>query len=127
VLDEFGGTAGLVTFEDLLKDLVGEVFEGPVEAAPAARIVEFDGSAPLSALEEQFGVTMDAAGVQTVAGLLIHGLGRIPRAGGRFLYRGLEFDVLAASATRVERVAVRPGPVRARSLDGSAAPPEARD
>jgi CBS domain containing-hemolysin-like protein len=77
-------------------------------------------------LEEQFGVTMDAGGVQTVAGLLVHALGRIPRAGGRFLYRGLEFDVLAASATRVERVAVRPGPVRARSLDGTPAPPDER-
>jgi CBS domain containing-hemolysin-like protein len=118
VLDEFGGTAGLVTFEDLLKELVGEIFEGPAEPALAARIVEFEGSAPLAALEEQFGVSLDARGVQTVGGLLIHALGRIPRAGGRFLYRGLEFDVLAATATRVERVAVRPGPVRTRSLDG---------
>jgi putative hemolysin len=118
VLDEFGGTAGLVTFEDLLKELVGEVFEGPAEPAPVARIVEFEGSAPLRALEEQFGVVMDSPGVQTVAGLLIHILGRIPRAGGRFLYQGLEFDVLAATAARVERVAVRPGPVRTMALDG---------
>jgi len=124
VLDEFGGTAGLVTFEDLLKELVGEVFEGPAETAPpaAARIVEFEGSTPLSALEEQFGLTMDAGGVQTVAGLLMHILGRIPRAGGRFLYRGLEFDVLAATPTRVERVAVRPGPVRSMVLDRSDGP-----
>ena len=119
VLDEFGGTAGLVTFEDLLKELVAEIFEAPAEApAVAARIVELDGSAPLSALEEQLGVRMDVRDVQTVGGLLIHALGRIPRAGGRFMYHGLEFDVLAASATRVERVAVRPGPVRAQSLDG---------
>jgi putative hemolysin len=125
VLDEFGGTAGLVTFEDLLKELVGEVFEGPADAAlPAAsaRIVEFEGSTPLSTLEEQFGVTMDAGGVQTVAGLLIHILGRIPRAGGRFVYRGLEFDVLAATPARVERVAVRPGPVRSMVLDRSDGP-----
>jgi putative hemolysin len=118
VLDEFGGTAGLVTFEDLLKELVGEIFEGPPEPPLAARIVEFEGSAPLATLEEQLGVSLDTRGVQTVGGLLIHALGRIPRAGGRFLYRGLEFDVLAATATRVERVAVRPGPVRTRSLDG---------
>jgi len=125
VLDEFGGTAGLVTFEDLLKELVGEVFEAAADPAPPpGRIVEFEGSAPLSALEEQFGVQMEAGGVQTVGGLLIHILGRIPRAGGRFLYHGLEFDVLAASATRVERVAVRPGPVRARALDGPPVPAE---
>jgi CBS domain containing-hemolysin-like protein len=119
VLDEYGGTAGLVTFEDLLKELVGEIFEGPAETPPPvpARIVELDGSAPLTVLEEQLGVRLDVRGVQTVGGLLIQLLGRIPRAGGRFLCKGLEFDILAASATRVERVAVRLGPVRTQPLD----------
>ena len=125
VLDEYGGTAGLVTFEDLLKELVGEIFEGPAEPPPPvpARIVELDGSAPLAVLEEQLGVRLDVRGVQTVGGLLIQLLGRIPRAGGRFLCKGLEFDILAASATRVERVAVRPGPVRTQALDGAPSPP----
>jgi putative hemolysin len=120
VLDEFGGTAGLVTFEDLLKELVAEIFEeSPEPPAPAApaRLVELEGSAPLSVLEERLGVRVEVRGVETVGGLLIHALGRIPRAGGRFLYKGLEFDVLAATATRVERVAVRPGPVRMLPLD----------
>ena len=44
-------------------------------------------------------------------------LGRIPKPGERFLLKGLEFDILAATATRVERVAVRPGTVRTISLD----------
>ncbi|HEV8304947.1 MAG TPA: hemolysin family protein [Gemmatimonadales bacterium] len=123
VLDEYGGTAGLVTFEDLLKELVGEIFAGPGETpAVPARIVELDGSAPLATLEEQLGVQLDVRGVQTVGGLLVHLLGRIPRAGGRFLCKGLEFDILAASATRVERVAVRPGPVRPMALDRSDEP-----
>jgi CBS domain containing-hemolysin-like protein len=120
VLDEYGGTAGLVTFEDLLRALVREVFEEdePVpEGSPPPRLMELEGSAPAAKLEEAFGVKVDSRGAQTVGGLLIHALGRIPRPGGRFLYLGLEFDVLAASATRVERVAVRPGGVRAISLD----------
>jgi len=131
VLDEFGGTAGLITFEDLLKELVGELFETPATApgatgvaAPpppgtAPRLVEIEGNAPAATLAERLGggVTLDVRGVQTVGGLLIHALGRIPRAGERFSYRGLEFDVLAATATRVERVAVRPGPVRVQPLD----------
>lgn len=120
VLDEFGGTAGLVTFEDLLKELVAEIFEGPPEPPPPAapaRLVELEGSAPLSVLEERLGVRVEVRGIETVGGLLIHALGRIPRAGGRFLYKGLEFDVLAATATRVERLAVRPGPVRLLPLD----------
>ena len=120
VLDEFGGTAGLVTFEDLLKELVAEIFEErpePLAPSAPARLVELEGSAPLSVLEERLGVRVEVRGVETVGGLLIHALGRIPRAGGRFLYKGLEFDVLAATATRVERLAVRPGPVRMLPLD----------
>jgi putative hemolysin len=119
VLDEFGGTAGLVTFEDLLNDLVSELFE-PVAAEPSAlRLVEVEGGMPAAELAEKLGVTL-GGGAQTIGGLLIQTLGRIPRAGERFALQGLEFDVLAASATRVERVAVRPGPVRTIALGGTA-------
>ena len=127
VLDEYGGTAGLVTFEDLLRDLVSEIFEAgaPAEAGEpgaaardaAVRIVELEGNAPASRLEEAFDVSFGGRGVQTVGGLLVQALGRIPRAGERLAIKGLEFDVLAATATRVERVAVRPGPVRTLTLD----------
>ncbi|MFN2570007.1 MAG: hemolysin family protein [Gemmatimonadales bacterium] len=121
VLDEFGGTAGLITFEDLLKDLVSELFEPPAVAADTTRVVEVEGSAPTSQLAETLGVTL-GGGAQTVGGLLIQALGRIPRAGERFTYKGLEFDVLAAGATRVERVAVRLGPVRTIALGGGSTP-----
>jgi len=120
VLDEFGGTAGLVTFEDLLRDLVSEIFEPggpPPTDEPPLRIVELEGSAPASRLEQELGVTLQTRGVQTVAGLLVQALGRIPRPGERFALHGLEFDILAATATRVERVAVRPGPVRTVPLE----------
>jgi CBS domain containing-hemolysin-like protein len=115
VLDEFGGTAGLVTLEDLTRDLVSEIFEPAEQAASGeapTRIIELDGSAPASRLQETLGVPLEARGVQTVGGLLVQALGRIPRSGERFALHGLEFDILAANATRVERVAVRPGPVR---------------
>ena len=120
VLDEFGGTAGLVTFDDLLTNLVREIFEEAApagEAPPTPRIVELEGGAPAARLEEALGVTLGSRDVQTVGGLLIQALGRIPRPGERFLLRDLEFDILAASATKVERVAVRRGPVRAIPLD----------
>jgi CBS domain containing-hemolysin-like protein len=127
VLDEFGGTAGLITFEDLLKDLVGELFEPSGSGAPApspTRVVEVEGSTPATTLAESLGVNLGTTGkAQTVGGLLIQPLGRIPRAGERFSYHGLEFDVLAASATRVERIAVRPGPVRTLALGGTGGTP----
>jgi putative hemolysin len=122
VLDEFGGTAGLVTFEDLLNDLVSELFEPSVAGQPtAAQVIEVEGSALATELAEKLGVTLTNAGkTQTVAGLLIQALGRIPRTGERFTFQGLEFDVLAAGVTRVERIAVRAGPVRSIALGGGA-------
>src|SRR3989449_10188610 len=111
VLDEFGGTAGLVTFEDLLRDLVSEIFEPggpPPSDEPPLRIVELEGSAPASRLEEELGVTLQTRGVQTVAGLVVPALGRIPRPGERFALHGREVDILAATPTRVERVDRRP-------------------
>lgn len=122
VLDEFGGTAGLITFEDLLNDLVSELFEAPPPTGDTTRIVEVEGSMPATELAQTLGVEI-GTGAQTVGGLLIQALGRIPRAGERFTFKGLEFDVLAASATRVERVAVRPGPVRAVALGGGGGSP----
>src|SRR5437899_12507771 len=116
VLDEFGGTAGLVTFEDLLRDLMSEIFEPqPVEPPQEAlvRVVELEGSAPAGRLEEAFEVAFGSRDVQTVGGLLVQALGRIPRAGERLALKGLECDILAATATRVERAAVRPAPLRA--------------
>jgi len=126
VLDEFGGTSGLVTFEDLLRDLVSEVLEGPAVGLPevtgpeaAPQVLEVEGNAPAGVLQERFGGRLMVRGAQTVGGLLTQALGRIPRAGERFLLSGLEFDVVAASATKVERVVVRAGPVRAIPLDQS--------
>ena len=114
VLDEFGGTAGVVTLEDLTKNLVGEIFgDIPEEpGAPPVRVVELEGNAPGARLQELFGLAVGGPGAQTVGGLLVQALGRIPRAGERFLLRGVEFDILAATSTRVERLLARRGPVR---------------
>lgn len=120
VLDEFGGTAGLITFDDLLRDLVSAIFEAHDDEVPGREpepVVELEGTADAARLEEVFGINLDDRRVETVAGLLVQTLGRIPRAGERFTFRGLEFDVLAASATRVERVVVQRGPVRALPLE----------
>jgi len=124
VLDEYGGTLGVVTLEDLLEQLVGEIFDEHDEGAAAAPavpdggILEADADTPLAAVAVRFGVPVPKSSSGTIAGFLVERLSRIPSPGERFIADTLEFDVVQASAVRVERVIVRPGPVVPVLLEG---------
>ncbi|MDX2193494.1 MAG: hemolysin family protein [Gemmatimonadales bacterium] len=112
VLDEFGGTLGLCTLEDLLEQLVGEIHDEHDEPAPApaetgAAVLEADASTARGEVEERFGVRLPEGRAETLAGLVAELAGRIPQPGERFAVAGLEIDVLHASGTRVERLLVR--------------------
>jgi CBS domain containing-hemolysin-like protein len=112
VLDEFGGTLGIATLEDLLEELVGEIFDEhdpEVRASPSGgpTLFETDGNVSPEAIEERFGVSLPTGRSTTMGGLLVEWAGRIPNAGERFTVRGLEFDVVEASPTRIERLLIR--------------------
>jgi CBS domain containing-hemolysin-like protein len=114
VLDEFGGAQGIATLEDLLEELVGEIYdehddEVRSSAAAGPALFETDGNIPPQAIEERFGVSLPGGRSTTLAGLLAEWAGRIPNAGERFRVAGLEFDVLQASPTRIERLLIRSG------------------
>jgi len=124
VLDEFGGTLGIVTMEDLLAAMVGEIYAEhdetserrvPAETGPW----DTTGAADVAQVEDRFAVRLPGQ-AQTIGGRLAELLGRFPRPGERLQVAGLEFDILATSATRLDRVVVRrqgPAPVQ---LDGEA-------
>jgi CBS domain containing-hemolysin-like protein len=117
VIDEYGGTAGIVTVEDIVEELVGEIkdeydVEGDPLAVEADGSVVVDGKVGVDRLEEalETELSLDEE-IDTVGGLVTSIFGQIPRAGERTRYRGFEVEVLAAERRRVKRVRFRRVPV----------------
>ena len=115
VLDEYGGTAGLVSLEDLLEELVGDIRDEHDEPVPASsgqpeRAMIADASAQLGDVLSRLGVSVPE-GVATdrpLSGVLARTLGRVPSVGERFQLAGLEITIIDAEPARVNRVLVTP-------------------
>lgn len=112
VKDEFGGTAGMVTMEDLLEEIVGSI-QDEHDAGEQPEIVQIapnqwlcSGSANVPTLEVKMGITLPEGPWDTVSGLIIHHLGRVPAVGEKVAVNGVEFEVVKMDGTRVEQVKV---------------------
>jgi CBS domain containing-hemolysin-like protein len=109
VVDEYGGVAGLVTIEDLVEEIVGEIRD---EHEKAEVIRENDhsyivpGSTDVDRLDELFGVRLEGKESATVAGLVTELAGRIPQKGEVIEEDGLRFEILDSTERRVERVRI---------------------
>jgi CBS domain containing-hemolysin-like protein len=109
VVDEYGGTAGLVTIEDLLEEIVGEIRdEYDVESEP---IVDegngrwvFSGKVNIDEVQQRLNVEIEREGFETVGGYLLSHLGRVPAVGERFEMDGLNVEVLDAERRRINKV-----------------------
>lgn len=115
VVDEYGGTAGLVTIEDLLEEIVGEIRdEYDVETEPI--VDEGQGSFVFSAkvnideVRDRLGVQIEPDGFETVGGYVLTRVGRVPAVGESFEIDGLLVEVLEAERRRIHRVRVRRAP-----------------
>jgi putative hemolysin len=112
VVDEYGGTAGLVTIEDLLEEIVGEIRdEYDVESEPV--VDEGDGAYVFSAkvsiddVNERLGVHIEPDGFETVGGYVLTRIGRVPAVGESFELDGLSVEVLEAERRRIHKVRFR--------------------
>jgi magnesium and cobalt transporter len=112
VVDEYGGIAGLVTVEDLVEELVGEIRdEYDLEADPIVQ--EPDGAFVFSAkvaigeMTERLGITIDEEGFETVGGYVLTRAGRVPAEGESFTVDGVSVEVLEAERRRIHKIRVR--------------------
>lgn len=115
ILDEYGGTEGLLSMNDLVASLVGELSsaEPPdVVRRPDGSLL-VDGFLPIDELKALLGVSrlpLEEEGYQTLAGFLITNLGRLPRLGERFPWNGFHFEVVDMDGARVDQVLITPAP-----------------
>jgi CBS domain containing-hemolysin-like protein len=113
VLDEYGGTAGIVTMEDLLEEIVGDIFDEhdrPEAAAPVEGAKVLDGSLPISEFNSEYNATIDDTDYTTIGGYLFGELGRLPRPGDRVPAGTLVLEVAEMEGRRVKSVRVVEGP-----------------
>ena len=109
VVDEYGGVAGLVTIEDLVEEIVGEIrdeHEKPQVVKENDHSYVVTGNMDIDHLDELFGLKPDAKEATTVAGLVTELAGRIPQKGEVIEGDGLRFEVLESTDRRVERVRI---------------------
>ncbi|HEV57940.1 MAG TPA: CBS domain-containing protein, partial [Phycisphaerales bacterium] len=118
VLDEYGGTAGIVTIEDILEELVGEIADEyepmPVESMQRLdeHTIEIDARTYVDDLNDEFDVTLpEDDDYDTVGGFVFSHLGYIPKTGETFEYGNLRFTIIAAESRKINRIRIEKKPV----------------
>jgi putative hemolysin len=128
VVDEYGGVAGLVTVEDILEEIVGEIEdedisgEEPEEIVPVGQgVYEVLGGTEIGKIERLFDMEIEADDFTTIAGLVIAQKGSVPQLGERISFRGLDVEVIEADLKRIARLRIRRAeavPTREAAVNG---------
>jgi CBS domain containing-hemolysin-like protein len=109
VVDEYGGTSGIVTLEDILEEIVGEIRDEFDHEAPLVRKVGegryvVEGRTSLDDLGEMLGMELSSEDVDTLGGFLYNLLGRVPEEGEEFEYEGITFRIERLDGQRIAEV-----------------------
>jgi CBS domain containing-hemolysin-like protein len=114
VIDEYGGVAGLVTIEDILEEIVGEIEDEDIEEEEIIEIIEgedgyFDvlGSVEIGKIEKIFDMEIEDDDFTTIAGLVMSEAGYVPQTGEKLSFRGLDVEILRADEKKIHLLRLR--------------------
>ena len=113
VVDEYGGTAGILTLEDIIEEIVGEIqdeydFDEQEEFIKIAEnTYSVDGRMSLIDFNEQLGTQLESENADTIGGFIFDHLGRVPEQGSQFSYQGLAFTILEVDERRIHRIRIQ--------------------
>lgn len=114
VIDEYGGIAGLVTVEDIIEEIVGEIEDEDIEDEEIVEIIEgadgyFDvlGSTEIGKIERLFGMEIEDDDFTTIAGLVTSEIGYVPKIGEKLTFRGLDVEILKADEKKIYLLRLR--------------------
>lgn len=113
VVDEYGGTAGIITLENIIEEIVGEIHDED-EADEQDALIQIDthtysvdARLNLAELNEKLETELEAENIDTIGGFVVDHMGRVPEAGAIFTYRGIEFTILEADERRIHRIQIQ--------------------
>jgi magnesium and cobalt transporter len=119
VTDEYGGTAGIITAEDIIEEIVGEIMDEHDNEPPLLTVIDdntvsVDARLEVEKLEDHFDVSLPDGDYESMGGFMIHVLGRIPKLNEKVTFRNLDMTVQSADSRRIGRIHITrlppPGP-----------------
>jgi CBS domain containing-hemolysin-like protein len=125
VTDEYGGTAGIITIEDIIEEIVGEIQDEHDREPPFLTRLDdtsilVDARLEIEKLEDHYGISLPRDGYESVGGFIINLLGRIPKVGEKVFFDRLEMTIKSAGVRKIDEVIITETP-SSSSADGSAA------